>query len=502
MLVRPSTLEHDYMMAIGEEYEKMLLEKRNPPPKSDKASKAAETTLVRMFSSVTGQLMNDSPNAAYWKSNMVSSVRFSQAATGLLRDQQAPNFLIEIGPSNALSGPIAQIKKQLSGVAADAEYTSALKRGPDAVLPLLNVAGRLFLAGGSVNLHRVNQHHLSRAPAVIVDLPNYSWNHSTRHWHETMASKDWQCKNFINHDLLGPKMNGTPWNSPIFEKVLKLADMPWLQDHKLGDQVVFPDAGYVAMAVEAVYQMTMMTEWKEQAPARYRYRFRDLKFSRALVLEDQAESRIMLSLTPVPGSTRSWFECKVSSLREAVWTEHSTGLVRIETDYQDEVAPQGAIEPLRFATPARSWYKAMADAGYNFGPAFQKHLMVKATTGKRQSRSTVSMEAPASAYGQSFYPLHPACIDGCFQTVSPGLWEGDRTAVGAVLVPAVLSSLVITAQEKQPAAAIAVASAQYLGIGRMDTPRNYGTNCSIYDPQDGTLLLEMKGLKFGELETS
>lgn len=502
MLLVDMAYHSDYMKTVGKEYEQMLLENCNVSPKSNKVSKLAQNTPVRMFSSVTGELMNGSPVAAYWKENMVSSVRFSQAATGLLQSEQSPNFLVEIGPSNALSGPIAQIKKQLSGVAADAQYTSALKRGSDAIFPLLEVAGHLFLAGDSVNLHQVNLHQFSKIPAVIVDLPNYSWNHSTRYWHETIASKDWRFKKFINHDLLGSKMNGTPWNSPVFKKVLKLADLPWLQDHKLGDQVVFPGSAYVAMAVEAVHQMSMMTEWKEVAPARYRYKFRDLKFSRALVLEEQAESRIMLSLTPVPGSIPSWFEYKVSSLRETVWTEHSTGLVRIETDYRDEAAPKGSIEPLRFATQGRSWYKAMADAGYNFGPAFQQHLMVESTTGKRQSRSTVSMKAPPSAYDQSFYPMHPACIDGCFQTVSPALWEGDRTTVGAVLVPAVISSLVITAREEQPAEAISVASAQYLGVGRTDTPRNYGTNCSVYDPQNGNLLLEMKGLRFGELETS
>lgn len=502
MLLVNLAYHSDYMTAIGEEYEKMLLENCNPPSQSDEAFKVAESTHVRMFSSITGQLMSESPNAAYWKSNMVSPVRFSQAVTGLLHDEQAPNFLVEIGPSNALSGPISQIKKQLSGVAADAQYHGALKRGADAILPLLEVAGHLFLAGGTVNLNRVNQNHLSPAPAVIVDLPNYSWNHSTRYWHETMASKDWRFKCFINHDLLGSKMNGVSWNSPVFKKVLRLADVTWLQDHKLGDQVVFPGAGYIAMAVEAIYQMTMMTEWNKQAPIRYRYRFRDVKFFRTLVLESRAESRIMLSLTPVPGSIRSWFEYKVSSLREAVWTEHSTGLVRIETDYRDQACPPGAIEPLRSPTPGRSWYKAMTDAGYNFGPAFQKHLMVESMTGKRQSRSTVSMEAPASAYGQSFFPLHPACIDGCFQTVSPTLWECDRTTLGAILVPAVISSLIITARENQPAEAISVASAQYLGYGRTDTPRNYDTNCSVYDPRDGTLLLEIKGLKFGNIETS
>ncbi|OQE24996.1 hypothetical protein PENFLA_c009G05555 [Penicillium flavigenum] len=60
------------------------------------------------------------------------------------------------------------------------------------------------------------------------------------------------------------------------------------------------------------------------------------------------------------------------------------------------------------------------------------------------------LQAPESSYGQSIYPMHPACVDGCFQTVSPALWEGDRTTVGAVLVPAVISRLVITSQEQSP----------------------------------------------------
>lgn len=128
--------------------------------------------------------------------------------------------------------------------------------------------------------------------------------------------------------------------------------------------------------------------------------------------------------------------------------------------------------------------------------------MVESTPGKRESRSTVSMKVPESSYGQSFYPMHPACIDGCFQTVSPALWQGDRTTVGSVLVPSVISSLIITGREQQPQEAISVASAKYLGIGRTDTPRNYGTSCSVYDPKDGALLLEMKGLKFAELDTS
>ena len=152
-------------------------------------------------------------------------------------------------------------------------------------------------------------------------------------------------------------------------------------DHKLGSQVVFPGAGYIAMAVEASYQTAWMTSWKGEPPARYRYGLRDVKLVRALVLEPDVTSRIMLALTPVPGSTRSWFEFKVSSLREAAWVEHCVGLVRIDTAYSDQRAPEGAVDTLQLANSARYWYKVMADVGYNFGPAFQNHLKVETITG-------------------------------------------------------------------------------------------------------------------------
>ncbi|ROT38157.1 hypothetical protein SODALDRAFT_360496 [Sodiomyces alkalinus F11] len=503
----------DYMAEIGEVYEGMLLSSNTPAKKEPNAYSQASG--VRMFSSVTGKPLSSSeaPDAAYWKKNMVSPVQFTQAASELLLDaQEGADFLVELGPSNALSGPISQIKKAVASTnmaAGDAQYVSALKRGADATLALYNAVGQLFLAGGQADLARVNRVHRYNA-RVIVDLPNYAWNHSTSYWHESRASKDWRFKKFINHDLLGSKMLGTPWQAPIFKKVLKVADLPWLRDHKLGSELVFPAAGYVAMAVEAVYQTTLVTKWKGEAPPRYRFRLRDVKLLRAMVLEEGTETRMTLSLTPVKGgSTRSWFEYTVCTMQDALPVDpvHSAGLVCIETDYQDDrTAPAGAVAPLELATSARVWYKALADLGYNFGPSFQKHLQVEATMGQRKSRSTVNLEPPPGhPNGQSFYPLHPAVMDACFQSASPPLWKGDLPSTGAtVLVPKIIDSIVIEAGQDWtlPVEGVSLASARFLGVGNAENPRNYATSVELYNPQDGTFLFEMSGLASGEMETS
>ncbi|KAI0453366.1 hypothetical protein F5B21DRAFT_505408 [Xylaria acuta] len=72
--------------------------------------------------------------------------------------------------------------------------------------------------------------------------------------------------------------------------------------------------------------------------------------------------------------------------------------------------------------------------------------------------------------------------------------------VGVVLVPAVLGSLIIGAQQELPGEGIALASAQFLGMGDRENPRKYGTNWSLYNPTTGALLFEMKGLTTGVIE--
>jgi acyl transferase domain-containing protein len=226
----------DYMNEVGDLYEDMLRDD-GVFEKSSKAQHGRRKP-VTMFSSVTSAAVDPDTalDAAYWKRNMVSAVRFSGATTELLKQTNA-DFLLEIGPSNALAGPVSQIKKALG---KDGQYGSALKRNSESTLPMYEAAGRLFLAGDkNISLAKVNRLS-SQTSKVIIDLPNYVWNHSTRYWHETRASKDWRFKQFINHDLVGSKMSSVGWNAPVFKGTFKLANLPWLRDHKLGTDVVFP----------------------------------------------------------------------------------------------------------------------------------------------------------------------------------------------------------------------------------------------------------------------
>ena len=483
-----------FMKEIGDIYKDLLHE--------DFDCLSPKQREVKMFSSVLGHKMGQAADADYWTANMVSPVRFEEAARELMTHDEGADFLIEIGPSGALAGPIKQIKQSISGGGANIQYCASLSRGQDAINSLFDAAGRLFVAGGKVDLAKVNNDGCS-PPQVITDLPNYSWNHSTKYWYENESSKDWRNRLFPHHDLLGSKVLGNSYHAPVWKKTLRVEDLPWLKDHRMGPEIVFPAAAFIAMGVEAMAQVSQALHHLEgkALPKSPRYRVRNSTFPKALVLEEEKPTKIMLSLSARPGSKDTWHEFKVFSLTEDAWAEHCRGLVRIEEDTHKK-APAGALAPLRNPTSGKLWYKAMEDAGYGFGPLFQKHLETESLSGQRTNRSIVDLTEPPSEYTQSYYPLHPASIDGCLQTCSPGLWRGRRTHVNAVVVPAIIDDVVICPKPDDVTTGMSVSSSKYVGLGRREETKNSMSDATIYHPETGALLFQVSGLRFHKLETT
>ena len=485
-----------YMSRIGEHYEKLLRQNCGA------GLRGSERTT--MFSSVHGGKMIGPADAAYWRTNMVSPVRFDEACTSMLTSKAA-DFLIEVGPSGALAGPIGQIKKALPGQGQNVQYFAAAKRGPDSASLLFDCAGRLFLSGGRVDLAAVNkQDGPAPLPRTIVDLPNYAWNRQKKYWYESDASREWRYRPFVHHDLLGSKVLNAPWHAPTYRKILDVKDLPWLIDHKMGPDIVFPAAAFCAMAIEAIFQSRMMTQPVKGLTRvdQFRYHLRNLNFEKALVLDEQQPAKMTLSLSPQPGPKNSWHDFKVTSYRNDATSDHCHGLIRIE-GLPVEQAASADLEPLRYPTKASLWYKALAAQGYGFGPCFVKHIQTESVTGERRSRSDVDLTEPPSKWNpQSLYAMHPAPLDGCFQTVTPSAVAGIRSSIRGVLVPAVIDDLVINPMLTRPAVGRTVTTSTYTGKGRLDQNKSYMSGCSVFDPESGALLIKLAGLRYNKLDTN
>lgn len=457
-----------------------------------------------MFSSTTNKMLAESPGADYWVKNMLSPVLFSQAVTSMVQAESSGiNYLVEIGPNNALSGPVNQIQK---AAVTSLDYSSAWKRGAGAVQTLLECAGKLFNAGSAMSLSPFNDDGLPVPPTFVLDLPNYQWDHSTKYWHESESSSDWRFRKFVHHDLLGSKILGTPWTRPIWKNFLRVSDVTWLKDHTLGDSIIFPAAGYMAMAIEAMYQKSkaLGAIADDATVVDQTYKLRNVAFPRMLTLNEHAGTKLVLSLEPCSSTKETWHEFTISSIPKdgnGALEEHCTGLVSVGHDVRP-VATADDVSPLKFGVPGSVWYKAMRDVGYFFGPAFQPCESIEAKADARNCRAVIKLETPSSRYPQSKYAMHPTAIDGCLQIATVALNRGHRSALDTMMPPRLIDNLVIFPQPDHVERGIVASEAMWSGVGRPDDNKRFYSDIRTYAQGSNEALFHLQGLRYHSIGAS
>ena len=111
---------------------------------------------VSMVSTVTTDPVVAVANAMYWKTNMLSPIRFEETLSNTLTSSDPPTILIEVGPVGSLAGAVMDIKTELGDRAASTVYYKSMNRGKSSIMPMFQVAGGLFLAGFKIDLAQVN----------------------------------------------------------------------------------------------------------------------------------------------------------------------------------------------------------------------------------------------------------------------------------------------------------------------------------------------------------
>lgn len=482
------------MFAIGKEYLQLL--KADPTFQPCSGSSG-----VTMFSSVTASQMKGPADGMYWQANMTSPVQYHEALRELIL-HDTPSMLIEVGPSDALRGPTSQILQSLPRD-RNPPYCSSWSRGANAAKSLFDSAGGLMVSGAPVHISRINAYD-ARTVRTIVDLPNYSWNHSARYWHENAASKEWRFKKFITHELLGSKVPGTLWSAPVWRRHLHLADAPWLRDHRMGTDILMPGTGFVCLALEAIYQTycALNDDAKASSANELAYRFRNISYQRAMALGDDKPTTIVVTLARVHGSD-DWHEFRIqSTTAETVYT-HCHGLVRVQNPIGGEEAlSPPELRPLRYPQEARIWYEAQSNVGMEFGPTFRKLQTVESINGSRECRSLVDLQPPPSQWSPApYYPLHPAVLDSCFGSALPASAAGDRSAIKDIMIPAFVEEMVINKVPSDLHKGLSVAHSEYTGRGRRDVAKSWAAHVTVHDPENGALFVRVKGLHYVKLDT-
>lgn len=212
-------------------------------------------------------------------------------------------------------------------------------------------------------------------------------------------------------------------------------EIPWVNDHVVQGNVLYPAAGFIAMAIEAEYQHAMT-----RCESIKGYNLREVTIGHALIIPRDAEGvETMLSMRPFSESLRVagnlWDEFSIfSSVDGSPWTEHCRGLISVEKDVQGTEVDGGRqafeeSEQFRhmvfefekdctMMVDTKELYKALDMLGSSFGSTFTNLQKIRASSNR--CCAAVSIHNTASIMPAQFeYPfiIHPATLDSCIHAI-------------------------------------------------------------------------------------
>ncbi|RYP56895.1 hypothetical protein DL771_011537 [Monosporascus sp. 5C6A] len=437
---------------------------------------------------------------SYWRANLESTIRFSEAAAKLLSlEGLSIGALVEIGPHPALKSPVGQIVKS-AGMTVP--HIASLKRAEDGRRSVLSLAGTLFGINAGVDLVAVNaveDHHGGPAHGcTAVDLPPYQYTYGPINYHESRLSKEYRYRKAPRHDLLGSKIVGTTKLRPQWRNLICVKDLPWLDDHRVPPYVLLPGAAHIVNAMVAAEHW--YREFPDALPITG-FTLRNVSIKKTLVVpQDDHGIEIVLSMEFEDGASAKapgWASFSIASVvRDSdQWTEHCSGHVKVE------VAPFKTPPAIDTASmdgrpvEACAWYSRFAELGLKFGPSFEGYSDINADPDKRVASAKIALKTTEGMFpgGESSYPLHPASLD---LVVRLGLiaCSGGQAELASVQLPIHMTQMRLKLGHHQPQDDWAIA----LGRGEQRGMRGCYAQLQMLD-RSGDVALDIDNLRFTSL---
>lgn len=355
----------------------------------------------------------------YWVKNLAQPVLFSQALDRAVMESYCYDLVLEVGPHPALKGPSCETLKAHTGV--DIPYTGVLARQKNDLNTFSDALGFVW------------SHFQSQSPVVdfqgfrkacvgeeraglvktVKGLPTYAWDHDRALWKEPRASKAYRERKNPPHELLGTVTANGDNQEMRWRNIMKLNEMEWLRGHQFQDQVLFPAAGYVSMAVEAAIRIA----GEEQEHTVQLVELEDLVIHQAITLEDDSSgTEVVLVIRVIertPSNITAQYMC------------YSSGVDGASQD-PDKVNFSGRAiitlgeSPVPDALPAREapslpmseldlprFYTALEEIGLRYSGEF-----LAESASRRLGTATV-----AARRVESPLRIHPATLDAAFHGI-------------------------------------------------------------------------------------
>ncbi|WP_434744192.1 non-ribosomal peptide synthetase/type I polyketide synthase [Streptomyces sp. A-14] len=402
-------------------------------------------------------------DAAYWWKNVRDRVRFRSAIDRIADDGH--RVFLEIGPHPVLGHAIREC---LDAGGRPALTLPSIRRREDETERFAASLGTLHTLGVPIDWD------LLQPTGRPVTLPRHPFRRD-RHWTEPRPVAQVRLGH-RDHPLLGRRTDAT---EPTWQARLDTETLPYLADHRIQDTVVFPAAGYLEMAAQAVLRLTGGTAAV----------LADIDLRKALFLPDGEDRTVEVSLS----LENAAFTIASPTGEDGERAVHASGVVR--TGQRRRTAPPLDAPAIRSRTHRHlegpDCYTALAALGYHYGPAFQAVQEVWIGADEILAR----IRPPrAIGDGAAGHHLHPVLLDACFQALLTPLIPAapeDRPPATGIRLPLSLDEVALEPIGDQPFWAHAT-------LLPADADTTLG-NIALY-ADDGTPIGRIEGFRAADVE--
>ncbi|WP_340539825.1 type I polyketide synthase [Nocardioides sp. GXZ039] len=363
---------------------------------------SARSTTVRYASASEGALIDASRlSSEYWYDNLRNPVQFEQAVRALAGPRRT--VFVECSPHPVLGGNLRDIAHDAEMAA---EVCGTLRRDEGDWLQFLRSAALAHTAGASVAWAGIVGDPTGPPP----DLPTYAFDRE-RYW---LLDRPGSVSGIAGmeqaaHPLLTARVDCADGRA-VWTGRLATQTSPWLADHAVGSQVLFPGVGLAELLVAVGTDVGCAA-------------LDELVLQRPLSLGPDG---LDLQVTFEPSEDAAPRRATVHMRDDDAWVLAASGTLSpaVATNGRAALAPWAEAWPptgpgVRQIDPATR-YADLADLGYHYGAAFRgvQALWVDGTT--------LFAEVALAAEPDDFV-LHPALLDAVLHPILlAGREDGDQ----------------------------------------------------------------------------
>jgi acyl transferase domain-containing protein/acyl carrier protein len=357
-----------------------------------------------LFSTVSGQLTQPGDwGAEYWADNVRDPVRFKDAIENILK--LGVNTFIEIAPHGALS---SSIQKNLQKSKTEGVCVATLKRDHDDTLMLMQSLATLHVQGVPIAWDA-----LYPQGGQFASLPNYAWQHS-RYWAEADVVQHSRLNNITQrggfsepvHPLLGSQFNSL---SLLWQRAIDLNDLSYLIGHCIDQEIVYPGAAYIEMAL-AIARQELVSE---------SITLTDVEFKKAFFLDKEKTSVIETTFDKDSGL----FVINAVDPQTDKWSCYSQGYINssvLARNNIDQSENKFSLVHLKSKFDLHFNREEFYKHCHNLGLTYLDDFQMVEQAWYSDNESLVEIIIPNRIVDSlSHYALHPVILDGAFQSLFP-----------------------------------------------------------------------------------